>query len=100
MSRSPTAAPPIREEYVPAFNLLCMIGSDIRPGLTRIWQRSLSSTAITRKARVVVMGSGRMGKIRASLLRANPRFEVKGIVDTNYIGAQNLADKYGVRRIV
>jgi predicted dehydrogenase len=48
-------------------------------------------------ASVVVVGSGRMGEIRASLLRANPRFHLLGIVDTHLPGAKRLADKYGVK---
>ena len=48
------------------------------------------------KARVVVIGSGRMGHIRASLLQANPRFQVLGIADTNLASAQTLAETYGV----
>lgn len=54
------------------------------------------SRVLSRKARVLVVGSGRMGQIRCSLLRGNPRFEVRGIVDTNLEAAQMLADKYSV----
>lgn len=63
--------------------------------------RPLSTTASLRyshhRARVLVVGSGRMGQIRASLLQANPRFDVQGVVDTHFDGARQLADKYGVR---
>lgn len=48
------------------------------------------------KARVLLVGSGRMGKLRAQILYANPRFEMCGIVDVNLSGAQNLAQKYSV----
>jgi len=37
-----------------------------------------------------------MGKLRAQILYANPRFEMCGIVDVNLSGAQNLAQKYSV----
>jgi hypothetical protein len=55
-------------------------------------KRCLSS-----RARVVVVGSGRMGSIRASMLYANPRFDLAGIVDLNWNGAKALADTYQVR---
>jgi predicted homoserine dehydrogenase-like protein len=54
------------------------------------------SSASTRPARVVVVGSGRMGHIRSSLVRANPRFELVGIVDTAMEGAERLAETYRV----
>jgi len=43
-----------------------------------------------RPARVVVVGSGRMGQIRSSLLRSNPKFELVGIVDNVLSGAEKL----------
>jgi len=62
---------------------------------------SASRTFVSRgivppKARVLVLGSGRMGLIRCSILRGNPRFDVRGVVDTNPAAAKTLADKYGV----
>jgi len=48
------------------------------------------------RARVILVGSGRMGQIRASLLFANPRFEISGIVDSDMSAASNLADVYSV----
>lgn len=54
-----------------------------------------SSRPIGRQAKVLVVGSGRMGNIRASLLYANPRFELCGVVDVNYGGAAALAGTYG-----
>ena len=56
----------------------------------------VSGGVVPPKARVLVMGSGRMGQIRCSLLRGNPRFDVRGVVDTNHAAAKTLADKYGV----
>ena len=60
--------------------------------------RSSSSSGIgtKNKAKVVVVGSGRMGHIRASLLQGNPRFDLRGIVDINLQSARALADEYGV----
>ena len=65
----------------------------------RHYDRQLSTTTTTsqRAARVVVLGSGRMGQIRTALLQANPRFQVQGIVDSNLTSAVALAEKYGVR---
>lgn len=50
-----------------------------------------------RPARVVVVGSGRMGHIRSGLLRSNPKFELVGIVDKELEGAEKLAGNFGVR---
>lgn len=76
----------------------CMISN--MNSLGRFHSSSVSfrtySAASHPKARVVVVGAGRMGQIRASLLRGNPRFDVCCIVDINLEGAQALADKYGV----
>eukprot|EP00977_Amphora_coffeiformis_P014560 scaffold4097_cov166-Amphora_coffeaeformis.AAC.17 len=56
----------------------------------------VSASSSPPKARVLVLGIGRMGQIRCSLLRGNPRFDVRGVVDTNLTTARTLADKYGV----
>ena len=48
-------------------------------------------------ARVALIGSGRMGQIRASLMYANPRFDLCGIIDNNIDAATSLASKYKVR---
>mmetsp|Transcript_2015 Transcript_2015/g.2964 ORF Transcript_2015/g.2964 Transcript_2015/m.2964 type:complete len:355 (+) Transcript_2015:297-1361(+) len=56
-------------------------------------RRCFSSQSFAR-AKVVVVGSGRMGQIRSSLLYANPRFDLVGIVDVNFEGATALAQKY------
>jgi len=45
-------------------------------------------------ARVALIGSGRMGQIRASLMYANPRFDLCGIIDNNIDAATSLASKY------
>ena len=49
------------------------------------------------QARVLLIGSGRMGHIRASTLYANPRFEFCGIIDTNVDDAAKLGELYRVR---
>lgn len=54
---------------------------------------SFSQSALQR-ARVVLVGSGRMGQIRGSLMYANPKFEMIGVCDVNAVGAQTLAEKY------
>mmetsp|Transcript_6597 Transcript_6597/g.8647 ORF Transcript_6597/g.8647 Transcript_6597/m.8647 type:complete len:389 (+) Transcript_6597:532-1698(+) len=48
------------------------------------------------RARILLIGSGRMGQIRMAHLHANPRFQVCGVVDVNLAGAQKLAGKYFV----
>ncbi|CAB9510932.1 Myo-inositol 2-dehydrogenase [Seminavis robusta] len=55
-----------------------------------------SNSAATKKAKVALIGSGRMGQIRASILMANPRFDFVGVVDVNQNGATELAHKVGV----
>ena len=68
--------------------------------VSRVGRRAVSSFAAPpHRARVLVVGSGRMGHIRSSLLFANPRFELAGIVDVNYNGARELAETYRVSEI-
>ena len=50
----------------------------------------------TKKGGIIVMGSGRMGQIRAGIIYSNPRLEIIGIVDLNLEGAKELAGKYSV----
>ena len=47
-----------------------------------------------RVANVLLVGAGRMGKIRAALLFANPKFNVLGVVDIAEEEAQQIATKY------
>lgn len=55
----------------------------------------MSFTSVAaRRARVVLVGTGRMGKIRSSLMFANPKFDMIGVCDVNAIGSQTLANKY------
>lgn len=56
-------------------------------------RRNFAST----KTRVLVVGSGRMGTIRAALVQSNPRYDLAGIVDPVWDRAKSLADKHGVR---
>lgn len=65
--------------------------------LFRTTIRSFSTQA--RRARVVVVGGGRMGHIRSSILYANPRFDLVGVLDTNLDSAIALADTYQVRAL-
>lgn len=47
-----------------------------------------------RRASVVLVGTGCMGKIRAKNLYSNPRFDLRGIVDIDFASAVNLANIY------
>ena len=53
--------------------------------------------ALFQQARVLLVGRGRMGHIRAKAIFANPRFEFAGVVDEHVDGAKQLADRYQVR---
>jgi myo-inositol 2-dehydrogenase / D-chiro-inositol 1-dehydrogenase len=44
---------------------------------------------------VLLVGSGRMGQIRARLLHCHPQVDLCGIVDSDLAGAQHLAALYG-----
>ena len=48
------------------------------------------------RACVLLVGSGRMGQIRAKAIYANPRFELCGIVDSNVDAAAKLGEMYHV----
>lgn len=55
------------------------------------------ATSAPQKARVAVVGSGRMGEIRAKAIYANPKFELAGIVDAYSMQkAQALGGPMGV----
>ena len=58
-----------------------------------------TTKALLQQARVLLVGSGRMGNIRAQCIFSNPRFEFAGIVDENPIAAKSLADVYRVSSI-
>ena len=71
------------------------------------WRRTVVCMKRTRKfssdlephrvARVAVVGSGRMGAIRASAIVSNPRLELGAIVDSDRARGQKLASYYRVR---
>jgi myo-inositol 2-dehydrogenase/D-chiro-inositol 1-dehydrogenase len=52
------------------------------------------------RARVALIGSGRMGQLRASLMYSNPRFDLCGVVDKNSDSAKALASKYMAKSFV
>ncbi len=58
--------------------------------------RSTSMLLQQAQARVLVVGSGRMGHIRAKALYSNPRIQLCGIVDTNTTQAKQLSDMYRI----
>ena len=51
-------------------------------------------TVDNRRARILLVGSGRMGQIRASAINSNPRMELMGVVDP--AGAVKIVDTYRV----
>lgn len=55
-----------------------------------------ATPSLFQQARVILVGSGRMGHIRAKAIFANPRFELVGVVDENVENANRLADVYRV----
>jgi predicted dehydrogenase len=58
--------------------------------------KSTVASSPGKKARVVLVGSGRMGHIRASILVSSPRFDFIGIVDKDLDSGRALGEKYGV----
>lgn len=50
-----------------------------------------------RQARVLLVGSGRMGNIRAKALYSSPKFKFCGVVDSNVDDAAKLGNVYLVR---
>lgn len=70
------------------------LGSSSAP-LTPNDSQHQSQSFLQRRARVLLVGSGRMGQIRARLLHCHPRVDLCGIVDSDLPGAQRLAALYG-----
>ncbi len=56
--------------------------------------RSTSSLLRQSQARILVIGSGRMGHIRAKDLYGNPRIQLCGIVDTNMKQGKTISELY------
>lgn len=52
----------------------------------------------TIKCRIALIGAGRMGQLRASILYGNPRIEFSYVVEPAETLGQALADKYGLDR--
>ncbi len=52
---------------------------------------------MTQRARIVLVGTGRMGDIRARLMYSNPKIDLCGIVDINSEAASAMASLYQVR---
>lgn len=48
-------------------------------------------------ARVVLIGAGHMGQIRAKAIHANERFDLCGVCDADFDAAETLANRYRVR---
>ena len=65
----------------------------------RFFSTAIKIQPFAASARVLVVGGGRMGQIRAGLLRANPRFELCGIVDNNFETSCKLAAIHRVRLV-
>lgn len=61
---------------------------------TRNTTKMKLASAAVRRARIVLVGSGRMGQIRGSLMYSNPRFDMIGVCDVNEAGALSLGDKF------
>lgn len=57
---------------------------------------SATTKLLRHEARVLLVGSGRMGHIRAKAIFSNPRFEFCGVVDAN---AENAARLGGIYRV-
>lgn len=57
---------------------------------------SEESSSPSSRVKVAVVGSGRMGHIRARAIFANPQMELVGIVDPNLQAARSLGDLYHV----
>lgn len=52
---------------------------------------------MTQRARIVLVGTGRMGDIRAKLMYSNPKIDLCGIVDINTEAASAMASLYQAR---
>jgi len=49
---------------------------------------------VKQRARIVLVGTGRMGAIRAKILYGNPKIDFLGVCDINLASAKQLADIY------
>lgn len=72
-------------------------GSDLLPiTMTFSVTNLLLQNAATRQARVLLVGSGRMGNIRAKALYSSPKYDFVGVVDSNVDEAAKLGGMYRV----
>jgi len=62
----------------------------------KIAEEEIMSSASKQAARVLLVGSGRMGHIRASLLNASARYKLAGVVDSSILRGGALAEQYDV----
>ncbi len=62
--------------------------------------RTLLRHAQQQQARVLLVGSGRMGHIRAKAMYSNPRIDLVGVVDSNLNEAARLGGVYHVSLLV
>lgn len=53
-----------------------------------------AASSALQRARIVLVGSGRMGQIRGSLMYSNPRFDMIGVCDVYNAGAESLGEKF------
>ena len=61
-------------------------------------QKDMNQSLKTNKARLLLVGTGTMGKIRAKVMASNPRINFCGIIDSvDYQGAQRLASMYSTK---
>lgn len=57
----------------------------------------INGASVRRRVRVLLVGTGRMGAIRAKILYANPKFDFLGVCDINLSAAKKLADVYSAQ---
>ena len=58
-------------------------------------KRSVEATIMNR-TRLILVGTGRMGAIRAQAMFSNPKIELCGVCDVNLSAAESLARTYSV----
>jgi len=97
-------ARPFRASFSSSYLLLRNTRNFVASTSTAAVAATTATTATTANAavRVAVFGSGRMGEIRASIVRSNPQYELVGIVDDNNLlkssKSHDLAHRLGLGR--
>lgn len=56
----------------------------------------LQDSKMVKRVRIVLVGTGRMGAIRAKIMYANPKIDLCGVCDVNVDSAKELASTYSV----